>query len=86
MYINDGVTSPFAHNLELGAPVISAWFNAANSASDYSGNPTDTAHCGTKLPMGRPSAVTVCGHNNDNIFNQAAIPAAGCLTNYWQPN
>lgn len=35
------------------------------------------------LIMGEPSAVTVCGHSNDTIFNQSAIPAASCLTNYW---
>lgn len=86
MYINDGATSPFAKNLELGAPVISAWFNATNGASDYSGDPKSLAHCGQNLPMGRPSAVTVCGHSADTIFNEAALPAASCLTNYWQPN
>ncbi|MGD0801300.1 MAG: DUF6345 domain-containing protein [Terracidiphilus sp.] len=35
------------------------------------------------LVMGEPSAVTVCGHSNDNIFDQSSIPAASCLTNYW---
>jgi len=35
------------------------------------------------LVMGEPSAVTVCGHSNDTIFDQSAIPAASCLTNYW---
>jgi len=86
MYIDDGVTSPFALNIEKGAAVISAWFNAANSAPDYAGKPTAIGHCGTALPMGRPSAVTVCGHSNDTIFNETALPAASCLTNFWQPN
>lgn len=35
------------------------------------------------LVMGQPSAVTVCGHSNDTIFNQSTLPAASCLTNYW---
>jgi hypothetical protein len=35
------------------------------------------------LVMGEPSAVTVCGHSDDTIFNQSSIPAASCLTNYW---
>ena len=35
------------------------------------------------LVMGEPSAVTVCGHSNDTIFDQSNIPAASCLTNYW---
>jgi len=86
MYINDSVTYQFGKDLELGAPVISAWFNAVNSASDYSGHPTEVAHCGTSLPMGKPSAVTVCGHNNDTIYDEAALPAASCLTSVWQPN
>ena len=38
------------------------------------------------LVMGEPSEVTVCGHSNDTIFNQSSIPAASCLTNYWQWN
>ena len=86
MYINDGTTSPFGSSLEWGAPVISAWFNATNGALDYFFRPTSTAHCGKSLPMGRPSVVTVCGHENDNIYNQAAIPAASCLHNLYQPD
>ncbi len=35
------------------------------------------------LVMGEPSAVTVCGHSNDTIFDQGSLPAASCLTNYW---
>jgi len=35
------------------------------------------------LVMGQPSAVTVCGHSGDTIYNQSSIPAASCLTNYW---
>jgi hypothetical protein len=35
------------------------------------------------LIMGEPSAVTVCGHSNDTIFDQSNIPAASCLTNFW---
>jgi hypothetical protein len=87
MYINDGVGGPFATSLRQGSPVISSWFNATLSNSDYqSPDPTYKAHCGLNLPMGRPSAVTVCGHSNDNIYNQSAIPAPSCLTNFWWPN
>jgi len=35
------------------------------------------------LVMGEPSAVTVCGHSGDTIYDQSNIPAASCLTNYW---
>ncbi len=86
MYINDGVGFPFGLRLQWGQPVISSWFNAVLSDSDYFGNPMAQAHCGLNYPMGKPSAVTVCGHSNDTIFNQENIPAASCLTNFWQPN
>ena len=35
------------------------------------------------LVMGQPSAVFVCGHGNDTIYDQSNIPAASCLTNVW---
>jgi len=35
------------------------------------------------LVMGQPSAVFVCGHSNDTIYNQSNLPAASCLTNVW---
>jgi len=86
MYINDSAGTPFGWDLWVGIPVVSAWFNAVQSLPDYFGNPTATAHCGTSLPMGRPSTVSVCGHEDDNIYNTSSIPAAGCLVNYWIPN
>jgi hypothetical protein len=86
MWIDDDVTGPFALSLRLGAPVVSAWFNATNSAAGYQGNPTYEAHCGNKPPMGRPSTVSVCGHQSDWIYDTSKIPAASCLINFWQPN
>ncbi|HET6841147.1 MAG TPA: DUF6345 domain-containing protein [Candidatus Angelobacter sp.] len=85
MYIDDDVTGPFATNLRLGAPVVSAWFNSTLSAPDYASHPTYTAHCGKALPMGKPSTISSCGHQNDSVFNTAPLPAANCLINFWQP-
>lgn len=86
MYINDSVGFPFGLSLQWGQPVISSWFNATLSAPDYASHPSTTAHCGLNYPMGKPSAVTVCGRSGDSIYNQDTIPAASCLTNFWQPN
>jgi hypothetical protein len=86
MWIDDGVGYPFGVNLRMGVPVISAWFNALNGASAYNPDATYQARCGNSPPMGRPSAVTVCGHSNDTIYNQENIPAPSCLTNFWTPN
>jgi len=84
MYIDDDVGYPFGLNLRFGASVVSAWFNAVNGAPDYFSHPTATAHCGTALIMGKPSTISVCGHENDNVFNTSALPAASCLHNIWQ--
>lgn len=35
MYIDDDVGGPYGQNLRLGAPAVSAWFNATLSSSDY---------------------------------------------------
>jgi hypothetical protein len=86
MYINDGAGTPLGFDLWAGSPVVSSWFASVESLSDYSGNPTATAHCGTTLPMGRPSTVSVCGHEDDNVYDTSPIPAASCLTNYWIPD
>jgi len=47
------------------------------------GDPCNTSSSVGCLVMGEPSAVTVCGHSDDNIFNQSSIPPASCLTIYW---
>jgi hypothetical protein len=86
MWIDDDVGGPYGVSLRFGAPVVSAWFNATNSAAGYQGNPTYQAHCGNSPPMGRPSTVSFCGRENDSVYNTAALPAASCLVNYWQPN
>lgn len=86
MWIDDDVTGPFATSLRFGAPVVSAWFNATNSAAGYQGNPTYPAHCTRKPPMGRPSTVSVCGRQNDWIYDTSGLPPASCLINFWQPN
>jgi hypothetical protein len=86
MWINDGVGQPFATSIKNGTPVISAWFNALESSSAYNPDANYVNHCGLNWPMGRPAAVTACGHNNDTIYDQQSIAAASCLTIYWQPN
>jgi hypothetical protein len=86
MWIDDDVTGPFATSLRLGAPVVSAWFNATTSAAGYQGNPTYGAHCGRKPPMGRPSTVSACGHEGEWIYDTTRLAPASCLVNYWQPN
>jgi len=75
-------------DMQLGTPVIWAWFNNLNSYESNAGNPTtgEAAHCGNFPPMDRPSTISVCGHENDSVFDLDPLPAAGCLINFWQPD
>lgn len=86
MYIDDDVGGPYGSSLRFGAPAVSAWFNATLSAPDYWFHPTASAHCGNSPPMGKPSTISVCGHQDDNIYNTSPLPPAGCLINFWAPN
>ncbi|AEU38544.1 hypothetical protein AciX8_4269 [Granulicella mallensis MP5ACTX8] len=76
LFDNGAINQPFGQNIGNGASVVSAWFNASLSYYPASEQP----------PLDRPSAITVCGHEPDTVFNTSALPAASCLTNYWQPN
>lgn len=86
MYIDDDAGGPYGTSLRFGAPVVSAWFNATLSAPDYWFHPTAQAHCGNSPPMGKPSTISVCGHQDDNVYNTSPLSPAGCLINFWAPN
>lgn len=87
MWINDGVTGPFGFAIGLGAPVVSAWINEVVGNSSY--NPDATYHDSNRditEPMGRPSAIAVCGHGDDTAADVGALAAATCLTEWWIGN
>lgn len=90
MWINDQITSPFGLSIGLGAPVISAWMNAI--ASDNSYGTGDTIYQDGNFnpnkwePMGRASAVAVCGHVDDTANDVAPLERPTCLTELWFNN
>jgi len=86
MYINDGAGGPYGASLGSLAPVVSSWFNDVMSLNDYSGHPTSAAHGGIVRPMGRPSAVSMSGHENDSVLAVSWLPRATSLTIYWIPD
>jgi hypothetical protein len=88
MWINDGVTSPFGLFMGLGAPVISAWFNAIASNPLYgAGDATYLdGNRGIDEPMGRASAIAVCGHGDDTANDIGSLGPASCLTEWWFNN
>ncbi len=101
MYINDDAGFPFGFRLALGMPFVSSWLSAVHNLSAYSSNPAAICHGGNKpgdscnytgpnnifcKPMGRASAIVVCGHENDSIYNTQNVGQANCLTIFWYPD
>jgi|HubBroStandDraft_1064217.scaffolds.fasta_scaffold00199_16 hypothetical protein len=88
MWINDGVTSPFGLAVGLGMPVISAWFTSIASNSNYGANDATYFDQDRQItePMGRASAIAVCGHGDDTANDIASIGPADCLTEWWFNN
>ena len=88
MWIDDGVTSPFGLFMGLGAPVISAWFQSIASNDLYGAN-DQTYFDGNRQitePMGRASAIAVCGHDDDTANDIGSLGPASCLTEWWFNN
>ncbi len=86
MYICDGVGCPFGTNLRLGMPFVSSWLSAVHNSSAYASNPSAVCHDGKSHPMGRASAIVVCGHENDNVYNTQVLAPATCLRAFWYPD
>jgi hypothetical protein len=87
MFIADGVTGPFGFVIGLGAPVVSAWISEVVGNSSY--NPDTSYYDDNRKfnePMGRPSAIAVCGHGDDTAADVGPLSAATCLTEWWIGN
>lgn len=82
MYIDDGAMWPFGVHMGWGFGLVNSWLSDVASSSLYSGAPGQVMH-GVWKPYGRPSTISVCGHESDSVYNQSSLPAAGCLQNYW---
>src|SRR5579864_855212 len=86
MYINDQAGGPYGTSLGNLAPVVSSWLGDVSSLNAYSGNPTASAHGGVVRPMGRPSAISACGHDTDTVLSTGTLRRANCLTVWWVPD
>jgi len=90
MWIDDGVTVPFGLSIGLGAPVVSAWFNAVVSDNSYSaGDATyldGNFNPSKSEPMGRASAIAVCSHGDDLANDVNPIGQTTSLTEWWFNN
>jgi hypothetical protein len=86
MYISDGAGGPYGSSLGNLAPVVSSWLSDVISLNAYSGHPSTPAHGGINRPMGRPSTISVCGHDADSVLSTSTIGRANCLTMWWFPD
>jgi Family of unknown function (DUF6345) len=87
MWINDEVTGPFGVVVGFGAAIVPAWLNEI--ASDDSYDDGATYLDGNRMimePMGRASAIAVCGHGDDTASDTASLGVANCLTEWWFNN
>ena len=86
MYIDDGVAGPYGSDIGWVAPAVSSWLNETASSSAYYGNPTSPNHDGINKPMGRGATISMCGREDDSVFNTSAQPSASCLRIFWWPD
>jgi hypothetical protein len=86
MYISDGAGGPYGTSLGNLAPVVSSWLSDVISLNAYAGHPTAAAHNGIVRPMGRPSTISMCGHDGDSALSTSSLGRANCLTVWWFPD
>ena len=86
MYISDGAGGPYGTSLGNLAPVVSSWLSDVISLNAYAGHPTAAAHGGIVRPMGRPSTISMCGHDGDSTLSTSSLGRANCLTVWWFPD
>ena len=87
MWINDHVSWVFGVALGLGAAFVPAWLTDISSDDSYDDGATyfdDNRRI--KEPMGRASALVVCGHSDDIVSQVGSLGRASCLTEWWFDN
>jgi hypothetical protein len=92
MWIGDSVIPTFASKIAKGAPFVSTWLQAVHDDTpDYhtSWGADQLYHDGNRNidePMGRPSAVFVCGHGYDTVLQTQNLGRPRCLREMWYNN
>jgi hypothetical protein len=82
MYINDGVIPKFGRFIALGAPVVPTWLQVVHDDPWYQSGTLGS----DGQPVGRASAVTVCGHERDTVLQLGNLGRPGCLQEFWYNN
>jgi hypothetical protein len=83
MLYTDGATQVYGGSLGKPAPIVTSWLDNVVSLNGYRNRPSDFGSDGKVHPLGRPSAVSMCGRDRDNLFTSFSPATASCLTTWW---
>lgn len=90
MYIADNVMPRFGNAIARGAPFVMTWLQTVHDDGIYKRNGKDIMYYDSNQrkdqPMGRASAVVVCGHENDLAWQVDNLGKPSCLRQYWYNN
>ncbi|KAH6910219.1 hypothetical protein BKA70DRAFT_118750 [Coprinopsis sp. MPI-PUGE-AT-0042] len=87
MYIADNAAGATAKAISMGAPVVGAWMKAVNEDKIYRGGPTYfSSNANREQPYGRASAIFVCGHESDRVWQVENLGRPDCLRTLWYDN
>jgi len=87
MWIDDDVMGDFGYYIGIGAPFVPTWINEVASNDSYDdGDTYYDSNRNMNEPMGRASAVVVCGHSDDMVTHVNSLGRASCLTEWWLNN
>ncbi|KIM37596.1 hypothetical protein M413DRAFT_258077 [Hebeloma cylindrosporum] len=80
LWIADHSNPAFGRRLSLGAEFVFGWLETVENDPSNAGHPIDS-HTGK--PIGKASAVAVCGHQSDRVWQLENLGRPSCLIQYW---
>jgi hypothetical protein len=80
LWIADHSNPAFGRRLALGAEFVFGWLETVENDPSNAGHPIDP-HSGK--PIGKASAVAVCGHQSDRVWQVENLGRPSCLIQYW---
>ncbi|TFK37822.1 hypothetical protein BDQ12DRAFT_140078 [Crucibulum laeve] len=87
MFIGDKAMPTFGRSIALGAPFVSSWLQAVHDDALYKNKYTYfDGNRGFMEPLGRASAVVVCGHEKDVVWQVENLGRPNCLREFWYEN
>jgi hypothetical protein len=80
LWIADHSNPAFGRRLSLGAEFVFGWLETVENDPSNAGHPIDID---TGKPIGKASAVAVCGHQSDRVWQVENLGRPSCLIQYW---